>query len=111
MLLERKRLSYFTRLPNSTRNMSLTIHIIGKMIALRQVSCARANIHGMGMNASYDDQISKNEYKEKNQFYLISQQRLLKALFEKNMESRERRKMLLLTTRCMSPVFSSTILN
>jgi hypothetical protein len=33
-LLERKHLSYFTRLPNSTRNMSLTIHTISKLAAL-----------------------------------------------------------------------------
>jgi hypothetical protein len=38
----------------------------------------------MGMDASNDDQIkNKNEYKEKNQFYLLLQQRLLEALFEK----------------------------
>ena len=83
-LVERKRLSYFTRLPTSTRNMSLTIHTIGKTIALRRVSCARADIHGMGTGAaSYEEQINKDEYKEKNRFYLLSQQRLLESLFEK----------------------------
>ena len=46
--------------------------------------CARADIHGMGTDASsYEEQINKNEYKEKNRFYLLSQQRLLESLFEK----------------------------
>jgi hypothetical protein len=42
-LLETKQLEYFPRLPTSQKNMSNTIHIIGKVIAHQQFSCARGH--------------------------------------------------------------------
>jgi hypothetical protein len=57
-LLEEKRLNYFSRLPKSSRNMSLTIHYIGKAIATRQILCKCAGIHNIrSMDAGITDEI------------------------------------------------------
>jgi hypothetical protein len=83
-LLEKKWLNYFPQLPKSSRNMSLTIHYIGKAIATHQILCARADIHNIGsMDAGITDEIRIIEYGDRDRFYILSQQNLLEFRFKK----------------------------
>jgi hypothetical protein len=83
-LLETKRLEYFPCLPASQKNMSNTIHIIGKMIAHQQFSCTRGDVHSIGVDGGLMDLInSVLEYAGRQRFYILSQQKLLELLLEK----------------------------
>ena len=63
--------------------MSNTIHIIGKMIASHQMSCARADAHGVGVDTGLMDHLESSEYVNSQRFYFLSQQKLVELLFEK----------------------------
>jgi hypothetical protein len=61
-LLETKRLEYFSRLPTLQKNMSNTIHIIGKLSANRYVLCARGDVHSIGVDGGLIEMIDSAEY-------------------------------------------------
>jgi hypothetical protein len=83
-LLETKKLEYFPRFPSSQKNMSNTIHIIGKLIANQKLSCAHVNVHSIGVDGGLMDLINSVEYAGRQQFYILSQQtKMLELLFEK----------------------------
>ncbi len=61
-LLEAKREEYFMCLPVSQKNMSNTIHYIGKVIASQRISCARSDAHSFGLdNNGLLDMINSSE--------------------------------------------------
>jgi hypothetical protein len=82
-LLETKRLEYFPCLPASQKNMSNTIHIIGKLIANCQFSCASGDVHSIGVDGGLIKLIDSVEYACRQQFHILLQQKLLELLFEK----------------------------
>jgi hypothetical protein len=82
-LLETKRLEYFPRLPASQKNMSNTIHIIGKLIADCQFSCTRGDVHSIEVDGGSIKMIDSAEYAGRQHFCILSQQKLLELLFEK----------------------------
>jgi hypothetical protein len=53
--------------------MSNTIHIIGKLIANRQYSCARGDVHSFGVDGCLIKLIDSVEYAGRQQFYILSQ--------------------------------------
>ena len=82
-LLKTKRDEYFTHLPASQKNMSNTIHYIGKVIASHRMSCAHSDGHSFGVGAGLLDLINNSENVYIQRFYNLSQQILLEILFEK----------------------------
>ena len=67
-----------------SRNKSFTIHYIGKVIATRQLSCARANIDSIRrMNTGLMDQIESEEYADRAILYILLKQNMLEFLFKK----------------------------
>jgi hypothetical protein len=63
--------------------MSNTIHIIGKLIANCRFSCARGDVHSIGVDGGLIEMIDSAEYAGRQHFYISSQQKLLELLFEK----------------------------
>ncbi len=63
--------------------MSTTIHIIGKLVANRQFSCARGDVHSIGVDGGLIELIDSVEYAGRQQFYILSRPTLLELLFEK----------------------------
>ena len=84
-LLEAKREEYFTRLPVSQKNMSNTIHYIGKVIASHRMSCAHSDGHSFGVGAGLLDLINSSEMWMVRDFI---------RSYLRNMEFRGRRRML-----------------
>jgi hypothetical protein len=64
-LLEINQLKYFPRLPTSQKNMSNTIHIIGKVIAHQQFSCIHGDVHSIGVDGGLMDLIDSIPMKDK----------------------------------------------
>ncbi len=73
----------FSTSSGTTKKMSNIIHIIGKLIANRQFSCARGDVHSIGVDGDLIELINSVEYPGRQQFYILLQQKLLELLFEK----------------------------
>ncbi len=63
--------------------MTNTIHIIDKLNANPQFSCARGDVHSIGVDGGLIKLINSIEDAGRQQFYILSQQKLLELLFEK----------------------------
>jgi hypothetical protein len=58
------------------KKISNTIHIIGKLIANHQFSCARGDVHSIGVDGGLIELIDSVEYACRQQFYILSQQKM-----------------------------------
>jgi hypothetical protein len=84
-LLEMKRLEYFPCLLASQKNMSNTIHIIGKLIANHQFSCACGDVHSIGVDGGLIKLIDSIEYAGRQQFIFYCSRNCWSS-YLKNME-------------------------